>query len=135
MAYKDPKDPRIQNNNTRTKRANREANREEHTRKNREWNFRRKYGITLDEYDAMRAAQGYRCAICQRHEDELPRPVSRKTTDGIQVQGNALAVDHCHASQRVRKLLCGPCNRGLGCFQDNPERMAAAIKYLGGHLE
>jgi hypothetical protein len=35
-------------------------------------NLRMKYGISAEEYDALRAAQAYRCAICGRHEDDLP---------------------------------------------------------------
>jgi hypothetical protein len=35
-------------------------------------NLRRAYGMSAEEYDELRATQGYRCAIYQRHEEELP---------------------------------------------------------------
>jgi hypothetical protein len=134
MPYKDPNDPRRQANNTARKRAVREANREGEREKNRRWRFQREYGITLEEYDERRAAQDYRCAICQRHEDELDRHPTKVMTDGTQALGAALVVDHCHRTGAVRKLLCHKCNQGLGHFQDDPERLEAAARYLRGDI-
>lgn len=75
--------------------------------------LRQKYGINAQAYDAMLASQGGACAIC--HE----------------VSEQRLAVDHCHVTRKVRGLLCSRCNVGLGMFQDNSQRMRAAIQYLG----
>ena len=70
------------------------------------------YGITPEQFDAMLAAQGHRCAICQT---ELTRP----------------CLDHDHGpSNAVRGVLCTLCNTGLGGFRDNPEFLRAAITYL-----
>lgn len=44
-----------------------------------------------------------------------------------------LHVDHCHNSQKVRGLICGPCNRGLGCFDENIATLIRAVQYLGKH--
>ena len=41
-----------------------------------------------------------------------------------------LFVDHCHASGRVRGLLCHPCNAALGFMRDDPVIAAAATEYL-----
>jgi len=39
-------------------------------------------------------------------------------------------IDHDHNTGIVRGILCQQCNIGLGNFQDNPEILQAAIKYL-----
>lgn len=70
-----------------------------------------KYGLTIAEYDSLTLEQGGVCAICQQ-------------------ETAVLAVDHCHATGRVRGLLCTPCNQGLGFFRDSPERLQRAINYL-----
>lgn len=77
--------------------------------------IRRQYGITLDEYNQMLENQDYKCAICG-NEDE--------------VEGRRLAIDHCHTEGKVRGLLCGKCNRGLGLFYDNATLLKNAISYL-----
>jgi hypothetical protein len=85
--------------------------------KERAGHLRRKYGITLEEYDAMLAAQGGVCAIC-----------GRQPTDGI-----SLHVDHDHVSGRRRKLLCFKCNNALGDFDDDPDLLRTAMAYLDAH--
>lgn len=91
-----------------------------------------KYRVTPDEYDAMRAAQDYRCGICGQHEDDLPKlGAGRPRLDGTPpAEGVRLVVDHCHNSKRVRGLLCVACNSAIGQMDDSVERLAAAIRYL-----
>ena len=76
----------------------------------------RRYGLTLDDYDRLWARQVGRCAVCRRE------PGAKKL--------DRLHVDHDHASGRVRGLLCGRCNVGLGAFGDDAERMRAAALYV-----
>lgn len=61
-------------------------------------------------------AQGNVCPICKRPftEDLAPQ------------------VDHDHSLEvrHVRGLPCGPCNRGLGMFADDIERLLGAVVYL-----
>ena len=73
----------------------------------------RKYGITKDEYEHLLVQQKGRCAIC----NEEPK-------------GRPLAVDHNHATDAVRGLLCGKCNRALGELRDNISLFKRAICYL-----
>lgn len=89
----------------------------EFRRKVRAANHRKAYGIEPEEFDAMVAKQGGVCAICG-----LP-PRGKGN-------GKHLHVDHCHVSGPVRGLLCSPCNTALGLFDDNSERLQAAIRYL-----
>jgi hypothetical protein len=82
----------------------------------------RKFGITLDQFNAAMKAQGGVCAICKRPSKTLH--ASGKVKD--------LAVDHDHETGRFRGLLCTSCNNGLGRFKDSPDLLAAAIAYLKG---
>ncbi len=75
----------------------------------------KKYGLTLVGYDRLYNRQKGCCAICGRHQWELNR---------------ALDVDHNHKTDKVRGLLCGDCNRGLGCFKDSRGCLVKAIQYL-----
>lgn len=74
----------------------------------------KQYGLTVGQFDEMLASQGSACAIC------------RSTEPGYR----NWSVDHCHATGRVRGLLCLLCNTGLGKFRDNPDLMRRAIEYL-----
>lgn len=98
----------------------------------RAMNLRTKYGITEQEYDARRAAQDHRCAICGTHERDIPsHPVGRPRLDGTPTADAArLVVDHCHETKRVRGLLCVGCNAALGHFRDSPQSLRAALRYL-----
>lgn len=84
--------------------------------------LKKAFGITLEEYEAMLKAQNDVCAICKGPEVEfrLGKLLS-------------LAVDHCHASGKVRGLLCTACNVGIARFRDNPTAMRAAADYVELH--
>lgn len=77
------------------------------------------YGITWEEYKGLFKQQNGLCAICGR-----PEINSRK---------RLLCVDHDHITGKVRALLCGTCNTGLGAFEENPEYLLKAAQYLQQH--
>jgi hypothetical protein len=83
--------------------------------RDRELWLKNHFGITLADYDAMLERQGGGCAICGCRRSK---------------NGKRLAVDHCHVTGDVRGLLCDNCNRGLGYFGDNSERLTKAAEYL-----
>lgn len=73
-----------------------------------------KYGIDKKLYDEMFANQNGKCAICAL-DLNLQKEVH---------------IDHCHTTGKVRGILCGKCNKGLGQFDDNVIYLTNAIKYL-----
>jgi hypothetical protein len=85
-----------------------EAFRQSHLKRNR--------GITTVDYDKMLANQEGKCAIC--HTDTPSK--RRKYFD----------IDHCHATGKVRGLLCEVCNRAIGLLKDSPEMLRRAADYL-----
>lgn len=78
--------------------------------------IKRKYKISLEDYDAILVSQDNKCKICgntkSNHRNEI------------------LYIDHCHTTGKIRGLLCHHCNVGLGGFKDNIESLSKAIKYL-----
>jgi protein-arginine kinase activator protein McsA len=103
------------------------AYQKENPGKVREWGWRKhirqKYGLTADLYQKMFAEQNGVCAICGESETHTYR--SKEV--------GYLAIDHDHVTGKVRQLLCFNCNTGLGRFNDDPELLKAAIKYLQSH--
>jgi len=91
------------------------SKREEYKRADRNTQYKKNYGITLDQYEQKLKDQDSRCPLCKTHQSELPR---------------RLAVDHNHDTGKIRGLLCGDCNRALGLFKDNPEICINAANYL-----
>ena len=73
--------------------------------------FKKVYGISMAEYEAMFERQGGACAICKR-------------------TGVTLCVDHCHLTGEVRGLLCSQCNSAIGFCSDDPTVLQAAAQYL-----
>lgn len=65
-----------------------------------------KYGLTLEEYQAILDKP---CGICG---------------------SPSTCVDHCHETNKVRGGLCDKCNKGLGFFLDSITLLQNAIGYL-----
>ena len=79
----------------------------------RYWGYKLKasYGITLDKFKMMLEMQNNKCAICLVILDK-PH------------------VDHCHKTGKIRSLLCGNCNLGIGQFKESIENLELAKQYL-----
>ena len=87
----------------------------------RSYNLKRKFNITIEQYNELFNNQNGLCKICNKPETAIDKKNS-KLRD--------LAVDHCHKTKRVRGLLCTRCNIGLGAFEDNTKSLEVAIQYL-----
>ena len=82
--------------------------------KKRIYNIRYKgWGSSLKEKHAIWLSQGKTCAIC-----------------GKKIPMLEAAFDHNHETNKVRGVLCDCCNKGLGYFQDDKEKLFNAILYL-----
>jgi DNA-directed RNA polymerase subunit RPC12/RpoP len=82
----------------------------------RVWHRAEKYGLTADAFDAMRAAQQNKCAICGKEFDREPH------------------VDHDHITGKVRGLLCRKCNSMLGMAGDSRATLLAGADYIGKNV-
>jgi len=76
--------------------------------------LKRLYNITLEDYVNLFSIQNGVCAIC------LEVCKTKKS----------LSVDHDHFTKKVRGLLCNRCNRAIGMFNDDPDILDRAKKYI-----
>jgi hypothetical protein len=78
----------------------------------RERGLKKKYGLSLADWDEMFESQSGKCLICET--DNPPR----------------WATDHCHRTNAVRGILCSRCNTLLGMVDDDIGYLQSAIRYL-----
>lgn len=65
----------------------------------------KKYGMTIEDLKEMIVKQDNKCYICNKSgEDNI---------------NEKLVIDHCHGTNKVRKLLCNYCNTALGQMKDD----------------
>lgn len=83
----------------------------------RNWNkhLLNTYGIDSVRYYEILESQNGCCAICSKHKSLFKK---------------RLHVDHCHTKGKVRGLLCGSCNLGIGKLGDTYEGVQKAAEYL-----
>jgi hypothetical protein len=74
-----------------------------------------RYGITVEQYDALLADQGGCCACCGAVANR---------------NGKRLFVDHDHVTGMVRGVICHKCNAGIGALGDNIAGVRRALSYL-----
>lgn len=81
--------------------------------------LKRRYGISLNDFNELLKHQNDTCGICKK--EEIGFYGDKKKT---------LSVDHCHKTGKIRGLLCGKCNTALGLVDENPETLIEMIMYL-----
>jgi len=64
--------------------------------------------------------EDHKCEICNRSKDDFDHRYKK----------NPFCLDHDHATNEFRGFICMDCNTGLARFNENPETMLRAIKYL-----
>lgn len=77
-------------------------------------NYKKRYGLTVDQKQQLVDSQAQKCAICK---NDLKN-------------AHDVCVDHNHETGAVRGILCRKCNLGLGHFKDNALFLKSAVKYL-----
>lgn len=82
----------------------------------KEYWLKRRYGMSLAEYFERLEKQNNRCAICKNRYDELD-------------------VDHSHATNEVRELLCKRCNMVIGNAEEDIHLLNEMILYIKKHKE
>lgn len=84
---------------------------DEYKKRHRERQRFSKYGLDQDKFDKLVKKRGGTCGICLK----------------VSVR---LEVDHCHATEKFRGLLCHNCNVALGSLRDSIPNLKRAISYL-----
>lgn len=85
----------------------------------KDYDLKRAYGITLEDYENMFTKQKGCCKICNTHISKINKGKKKN-----------LCVDHCHDTKRIRGLLCDSCNRGIGLLKDDVNVVKSALQYL-----
>lgn len=87
-------------------------------------NSKRRYlGITREWLEQTHKDQNGQCAICQKEIS------IRKDTSA----DRHAHVDHDENTGKIRELLCGNCNRGIGLFKHDPQLLIKASEYVKKH--
>ncbi len=116
---KTKKDKALYHKNNRLKGLEQSKNWAKNNRdKIKNYELKNRFGITLEQYNQMFEDQQGCCAICGKHQSELKL---------------SLCVDHNHDTGKVRALLCGKCNTGLGLLNEDIKILEQSIKYLKDH--
>lgn len=82
----------------------------EYQKWNKDYNLRRRYSLTAEQYENLLQTAGFRCQICEGTK--------------------FLCVDHDHITGKIRGMICSGCNVGLGHFKDSEIVLQAALDYL-----
>lgn len=73
------------------------------------------YNLSPEDHQKLWDSQNGKCAICKKDYSLFKK---------------GLGVDHNHKTNKIRGLLCGKCNTGLGQFNEDPILLNEAINYI-----
>lgn len=93
---------------------------ERYTERRKDRRLKKRYKTSLEEYNSILFSQKNVCAIC-KGKSEFDKRLNKE---------RALAVDHCHKTNKNRGILCFKCNSLLGYAKDSIPILQQAIKYL-----
>ena len=79
-----------------------------------EWSIKKRFNLTLEEYEKMVLQQNGLCKICNEKDNKKTR----------------LSIDHCHKKGNVRALLCTRCNLTLGHVEEKVHILENMINYI-----
>lgn len=71
------------------------------------------YKISIQDYNILSEKQNKKCYICKEEKQ--------------------LHIDHCHITNKVRKLLCEECNRYVGYYENVKLNIEIYEKYVKEH--
>ena len=100
-------------------RRNKPKNKKKMYEQTRESKLKKKYNLSIKDYNNLLKQQGGVCAICRKKE--------RTKRNGIPTY---LCVDHNWSTKKVRGLLCKDCNTSLGNLKEDISLFYKCIKYL-----
>jgi hypothetical protein len=85
---------------------------------NRIGHLRRKFGLSLAQFNELLKKQENKCLICERTFADRP------------YKPNSVCPDHDHKTGRVRALICDRCNRVIGLIEENSEIALKILIYV-----
>lgn len=91
--------------------------RKRHPERTRATNWKAKYGITSEQFYKKLAEQDNKCAICERSMDTYSKKI--------------FCVDHNHTTNKIRGILCDPCNYGLGFYEKYKDKYILYLLKFG----
>jgi len=80
--------------------------------------LKKRYKLTLDQYNEMYRKQESKCGICGIHESKITKKLN---------------IDHNHKTGKARELLCQKCNVALSYFENFDSK--PFLEYLNKHRE
>lgn len=83
--------------------------------------YRKTFGIDIEQFESLLDKQNGRCAVCGDTETRLGNGGSVRR----------LSIDHCHSTGKIRGLLCYRCNSVLGYCKDN----STLLRDLAGYVD